>query len=198
MFPHILFVWRVLYSCLLGILNMSNFFLMIQFSCSVMSNSFRPHELQHAKPPCPSPTPRIYSNSCPFSRWCHPTISSPVIPFSSCLQSFSASGSFLMSQFLKIKVWVKHFVKCISLLQKVDNVACLTFDNNWIYNPLIKVLAARLLHCKGYLFPFVINKSSWRPIHCSFHLKLQVYIFYIISKSPDMLNCYEHIVSYLY
>ena len=58
-----------------------------------------PHGLQHNRPPCPSPTPRVYSNSCPLSRWCHPTISSSVIPFSSCLQSFPASGSLQMSQF---------------------------------------------------------------------------------------------------
>ena len=57
------------------------------------------HRLQHARPPCPSPTARVYSNSCPLSRWCHPTISSSVIPFSSHLQSFPASGSFSMSQF---------------------------------------------------------------------------------------------------
>ena len=63
-----------------------------------MSNSLRPHESQHAGPPCPSPTPRVYPNSCPSSRWCHPTISSSVVPFSSCPQSFSASGSFQMSQ----------------------------------------------------------------------------------------------------
>ena len=63
-----------------------------------MSNSLWPHGLQHARPPCPSPTPGIYPNSCPLSRWCHPTISSSVIPFSSCLQSFPASGSFPMSQ----------------------------------------------------------------------------------------------------
>ena len=56
------------------------------------------HELQHARPPCPSPTPRVYPNSCPLSQWCHPTISSSVIPFSSCPQSFPASGSFPMSQ----------------------------------------------------------------------------------------------------
>ena len=71
----------------------------VQFSHSVVSNSLRPHESQHARPPCPSPTPRVYSNSCPLSRWCHPTISSSVVPFSSRLQYFPASGSFLMSQF---------------------------------------------------------------------------------------------------
>ena len=63
-----------------------------------MSNSLQPHGLQHTRLPCPSPTPRACSNSCPLCRWCHPTISSSVIPFSSCLQSFPASGSFLMSQ----------------------------------------------------------------------------------------------------
>ena len=69
-----------------------------QFSHSVMSNSLPPHELQHPRPPCPSPTPRVYLNSCPLSRWCHSTISSSVIPFSSNLQSFPASKSFQISQ----------------------------------------------------------------------------------------------------
>ena len=71
----------------------------VQFSHSVVSNSLWPHRLQHARPPCLSPTPRVYSNSCPSSWWCHPTISSSVVPFSSRLQSFPASGSFQMSQF---------------------------------------------------------------------------------------------------
>ena len=70
----------------------------VQFSCSDMSDSFRPHGLQHTRPPCPSQTSRVYPNSCPLSRWCHPTISSSVVPVSSCLQSFPASGSFQMSQ----------------------------------------------------------------------------------------------------
>ena len=70
----------------------------VQFSRSVMSDSLWPHESQHARPPCPSPTPRVYSNSCPSSRWCHPAISSSVIPFSSCPQSLSTSRSFPMSQ----------------------------------------------------------------------------------------------------
>ena len=71
----------------------------VQFSQSVMSDSLQPHGLQHARSPCPSPAPRVYSNSCPLSRWCHPTISSSVVPFTSCLQSFPAWGSFPMSQF---------------------------------------------------------------------------------------------------
>ena len=71
----------------------------VQFNHSVVSDFLWPHELLHARAPCPSQTPRVYSNSCPLSwRWCHPTISSSVIPFSSRPQSFPASGSFLMSQ----------------------------------------------------------------------------------------------------
>ena len=70
----------------------------VQFSRSVVSDSLQPHESQHARLPCPSPTPGVYSNSCPSSWWCHPAISSSVIPFSSCPQSLPASGSFPMSQ----------------------------------------------------------------------------------------------------
>ena len=70
----------------------------VQFSCSVMSDYLQPHGLKHARPPCPLSTPRVYSNSCPLSWWCHPTILSLVVPFS-CLQSFPGSGSFLVSQF---------------------------------------------------------------------------------------------------
>ena len=88
-----LIVWNCNYICT------NLIFSSVQFSCSVMSDSLRPHEPQHARPPCPSPTPGFYSNPCPLSQWHHPTISSSVIPFSSCLQSFPASGSFPMSQF---------------------------------------------------------------------------------------------------
>ena len=69
-----------------------------QISCSVVSNSLRPHESQHTRPPCPTPTPGVHSNSRPSSQWCHPAISSSVIPFSSCPQSLPASESFPMSQ----------------------------------------------------------------------------------------------------
>ena len=69
-----------------------------QFSCSVVSDSLRPHELQHTRPPCPSPSPGVHSDSRPSSQWCHPTISSSVVPFSSCPQCLPASQSFPMSQ----------------------------------------------------------------------------------------------------
>ena len=71
----------------------------VQFSRSVLSDSLQPHGLQYARPPCPSPTPAVYSNPCPLCQWCHPTISSSVVPFSSRLQTFPASGSFQISQF---------------------------------------------------------------------------------------------------
>ena len=82
----------------LDIIYIDNF-IYVQFSCSVMSNSLWSHGMQYTKPPCPSPTPGVYSNSCPLSWWGHPNNSSSMVPFSSCLQSFPASGSFPMSHF---------------------------------------------------------------------------------------------------
>ena len=79
--------------------NKITYFISVQFSHSVVSNSLQPYGRQHARNPCPSPTPRACSNSCPLSWWWHPTISSSVVPFSSCLKSFLASGSFPISQF---------------------------------------------------------------------------------------------------
>ena len=87
---------NVISKCMLwvrGLVPLSEFW-DIQFSCSVVSDCLRPHGLQHTRPPCPSPTPGVYSNSSALSWWCHATISSCVVPFSSCLQSFPASGSF--------------------------------------------------------------------------------------------------------
>ena len=84
---------RILYG-----ISLNHQFSSVQFGCSVMSDSLRPHEPQHARPPCPSPTPGVHPNPCLLSQWCHPAISSSVVPFSSCPQSFPASESFQMSQ----------------------------------------------------------------------------------------------------
>ena len=84
----------------------------VQYSRSVMSNSLQPHESQHARPPCPSPTPGVHPDSCPSSQWCHPAISSSVIPFSSCPQSLSASESFPMSQLFE---WGGHSIGASAL-----------------------------------------------------------------------------------
>ena len=88
----------------------------VKFSHPLMSNSLQSHGLQHARPHCPSLTPRVYSNSCALSRWCHPTISSSVVPFSSHLQSFPATGSFQMSQFFKSGDWSTGFSASASVL----------------------------------------------------------------------------------
>ena len=91
----IIFIWWLADSKLQSVFQLHS----VQFRCSVVSDSLRPHEPQHARPPCPSPTPGVHPNPCPSSRGCHPTISSSVIPFSSCSQSFPASGSFPINQF---------------------------------------------------------------------------------------------------
>ena len=97
----------------------TQFFSSVQFSHSVMSDSLRPHTLQHARLPCPSPTPGACSNSHPLSQWCHPTISSSVGPVSSCLQSFPASGSFPMSWFFTSggqSIGVSYWAPCRFLI----------------------------------------------------------------------------------
>ena len=101
----ILNIWKFTVHMLLktGFENFEHYFASmcsVQFSHIVVSNSLRSHEPQHARPPCPSPTPGVHSDSRPSSQWCHPAISSSVVPFSSCPQSFPASGSFQMNQLL--------------------------------------------------------------------------------------------------
>ena len=90
--------FKIRVKCKIPVATSSILISSVQFSRSVMSNSLWPHKSQHARPPCPSSPPGVYSNSCPLNQWCHPTISPSVFPFSSCLQSFPASGSFPMSQ----------------------------------------------------------------------------------------------------
>ena len=97
-----------------------------QFSHSVMSNSLQPHESQHTRPPCPSPTPRVHSNSHPSSRWCHPAISSSVVPFSSCPQSFPASRSFPTSQIFA------SGGKSIGVLASSEHSGLISFRMDWL------------------------------------------------------------------
>ena len=105
-------------------------FFFVQFSRSVVSDSLRPHGLQHTRLPCPSATPRAYSNSCPSSQWCHPTISSSIVPFFSCLQSFLASGSFTMSQLFISgpKYW--SFIFSISPSNEISGL--ISFMMDWL------------------------------------------------------------------
>ena len=103
----------------------------IQFSHSVVSDSLWPHGLQHAKLPCTSPTARVYPNPCSLSQWCHPTISSSVVPFSSCLQSFQASGSFFTESVLHIK-WLKYWNFSFSISPSNEYSGLISFRIDWL------------------------------------------------------------------
>ena len=110
----------------------------VQFSCSVVFDSLWPHGLQHASLPCPSPTPGAYSNSCPSSWWCHPIISSSIVPFSFHLQSFLASGSFPMSQFFASggqSIGVKHIVKRSLEKAMAPHSSTLAWKIPWMEEP---------------------------------------------------------------
>ena len=97
-----------------------------QLSLRLLSDSLRPHGPQHARPPCPSPTPGVYPNSCPLIRWCHPTISSSIVPFSSCLQSFPASGSLQMRPALHIR-WPKDWSFSFSISPSSEYSGLISF-----------------------------------------------------------------------
>ena len=103
----------------------------VQFSCLVVSDSLRPHGLQHTRPPCPSPTPGLYSNPCPLSQCCHPTSSSSVVPFFSCLQSFPASGSFQMSQLFCIRC-PKYWTFSFSISPSNEYSGLISFRMDWL------------------------------------------------------------------
>ena len=96
-----------------------------------MSDSLWPHEPQHARPPCPSPTPGVHPNSCPLSRWCHPTISSSVVLFSSCLQSFPASGSFQLMLALRVR-WPKYWSFSFSISPSNEHPGLISFRMDWL------------------------------------------------------------------
>ena len=101
-----------------------------QFNPSVVSDSLWPHEPQHARPPCPSPTPRVHPNPCPLSQWCHPTILSSVVPFPSCPQSFSASGSFPESALL-IR-WPKYWSFSYNISSSNEHPGLISFRMDWL------------------------------------------------------------------
>ena len=126
----------------------------VQFSCSIMSDSLQCHGWQHARPPCPSPTPGTYSNSCPLSWWCHPTVSSSVIPFSSHLQSFPASGSFQMSQFFTW--WPKYWSFSFSISPVNEYSGLISFRMDWL----------DLLAVQGILKSLLQHHSSKASILC--------------------------------
>ena len=127
-----------------------------------MSNSFWPHGLQHARPPCPSPTPGVYSNSCPLSWWCHPAILSSLVPFSSCFQSFPAAGSFQMSHFFT-SAGQRSFTFSISPSNEYSGL--ISFKMDWL----------DLLAVQGTLKSLLQHHSSRASIlHCSAFFVVQL------------------------
>ena len=103
----------------------------VQFSCSVVSDSLRPHESQHTRPPCPSPTPGVHSDSCPSSWRCHPAISSSVVPFSSCPQSFPAS-EFFSSESTLLMRWPKYWSFSFSIIPCKEIPGLISFRVDWL------------------------------------------------------------------
>ena len=160
--------------------------LAVKFSCSVMSDSLRPQEPQHSRHPCPSPTPGVYPNSCPLSRWCHPTSSSSVVPFSSCPQSFPASGSFQMSQMFvsggqNIGVSASTSVLPMNTqdLSLLGWTGCISFRMDWLY----------LLAIQGTLKSLLQHHSSKASILlCSAFFILQLSHPYMTTGKTIALN----------
>ena len=155
--------------------NGVNYFNSVQFSCSVMSDSLQPHGLQHARLPCPSPTPWACSNSCPLSWWCHPTISSSVIPFSSHLQSFPASGSFPNDSFLHIR-WSKYWSFSFNVSPSNEYSGLISFGIDWL----------DLLAVQGTLKSLLQHHSSKTSI-------LQHSAFFIVQLSHPYMTTGKNI-----
>ena len=149
-----------------------NPFISVQFSCSVMSHFLWTHGLQHTRPPCPSPTPRVCSNSCPLSWWFHPTISSSIVPFSSCLQSFLASGSFLRSQFFASGGW--------SMSPSNEYSGLISFRIDWFY----------LLAVQGTLKSLIQYYSSKASIlwHSAFFMVQLSYPYMTTGKTITLTS----------
>ena len=123
--------------------------LLLLFSCSVMSDSLWPHGLQHARPPCPSPSPGTCSNSCPLSQWYHPIILSSVVPFSSCLQSFSASEFFSNELTLRSR-WPKYWSFSFSISPSNEYSGLISFRIEWF----------DLLAVQDCIFPELLLSSN--------------------------------------
>ena len=122
--------WNIISIISWDLLN--SLFSSLHFSRSVVSDSLRPHELQDARPPCPSPTPWVYPNSCPLSRWCHLTISSSVIPFSSCPQFSPASRLVFSNKSALLIRWPKHWSFSFNISPSNEHPGLISFRMNWL------------------------------------------------------------------
>ena len=169
----------------------------VQFSHSVMSDSLWPHELQHARLPCPSPTPGACSNSCLSSQWCHPTASSSVVPFSSHLQSCPASGCFPMSQFFASGGWsIGSFSFSISPFNEYSGL--ISFRINWldfleVQGTLKRLLQPNsskdsILRCSAF---FIVQLSHpYMTTGKTIALTRQTFVGKVMSLLFNMLSCF--------
>ena len=168
----------------------------VQFSCSVVSDSLQPHGLQHTRPPCPSPTPGVYPNSCPLSLWCHPTISSSVIPFSSCLQSFPASGFFFSESVLHIR-WPKYWSFSFSISPSNEYSGLISFRFDWfdflVVQGTLKSLLqhhsskASMLRCSAFImaplsYPYMTTGKTIALCIWDFVGKVMSLLFNMLSR----------------
>ena len=180
--------------------------LLLLFTHSVMSDSLLPHGLRHTRPPCPSPAPGVCLHSCPLSRWCHPTISSPVIHFSSCLQSFPASGSFPVSQLfasggqsigasasasvlpMNIQGWIPDWLVWSPCISRDSQEPALTPQFKKINS-----LALSLLFGPIYFIFFIPLNTTWNYINCLFIFTfgLVVFTYTFIICLPHKLICFS-------
>ena len=166
------------------------------FSCSVMSDSLQPHGLKHARPPCPSPTPGVYSNLRPLSQWCHPTISSSVILFSSCLQSFAAFRVFSNQSVFHIR-WPKYWSFSFSISPSNEYSGLISFKMDWlgllaVQRTLKSLLQhhsskASILHCSVFFivqlsYPYMTTGKTIALTRWTFVVKLMSLLFNMLSR----------------
>ena len=150
-----------------------------QFSPSVVSDSLWPHGLQHSRLPCPSPTPRAYSNSCPLSRWCHPTVLSSVTPFSPCLQSFPSSGYFSNELVLRIR-WPKYWSFSFNISPSNEHPGLISLRIDWL----------DLLAVQGTLKSLLQHHSSKASIlrHSAFFIVQLSHLYMTTGKTIAWLD----------
>ena len=151
----------------------------VQFSCSVLLDSLQPHELQHARLPCPSPTPGVHPNSCPSSQWCHLAISSSVVPFSSCPQSLPASESFPVSQIFTYMRWPKYWSFSFSISPSNEHPGLISFRMDWLDLLAVQGTLKSLLqhHC-----------SNASILRCSAFFTVQLSHPYMTTEPSKILS----------
>ena len=168
----------------------------IQFSCTVVSDSLRLHEFQHARPPCPSPTPGVYPNSSPLSQWCHPTISSSVDPFSSCPQTFPALGFFSNESALRIR-WPKYWSFSFNISPSNKHSGLISFRMDWLDLLAVQVILKSLLQyhsskasifrCSAFFIvqfshPYMATEKTIALTRWTFVGKVMSLLFNMLSK----------------